>query len=135
MARNIDPWQRKMIVHMIPSKNRLTTSQMAMMALCSERSITNMRKNLRLFGSSRSPGALQTGQNASLQKATIENVFVLIVTVKFLMKRKKNRTESHTSGPAIKEVVGCFFLGMNESHMRLDPVLSTIECPANRTLK
>ncbi|KAJ6160476.1 hypothetical protein N7470_003872 [Penicillium chermesinum] len=41
MARNIDSWQRKMIIHMIYSKNRLTTPQMA--------------KNLRLFGSARSP--------------------------------------------------------------------------------
>lgn len=55
MARNIDPWQRKMIVHMIRSKNRLITSQMAKVAQCSERSLTNIRKNLRLFGSARSP--------------------------------------------------------------------------------
>ena len=55
MARNIDPWQRKMIIHMICSKNRLTTSQMAKVAKCSERSITNIRKNIRLFGSARAP--------------------------------------------------------------------------------
>ena len=55
MARNIDSWQRKMITHMIYSKNRLATSQMAKAAYCSERSITNLRKNLRLFGSARSP--------------------------------------------------------------------------------
>ncbi|KGO69519.1 hypothetical protein PITC_014090 [Penicillium italicum] len=40
MARNLDSWKRKMIVHMISSKNRLTTSQMAKLAKCSERSIT-----------------------------------------------------------------------------------------------
>ncbi|CRL30948.1 unnamed protein product [Penicillium camemberti] len=55
MARNINSRQRKMITHMIYSKNRLTTSQMAKVAQCSERSITNIRKNLRLFGSGRSP--------------------------------------------------------------------------------
>lgn len=55
MARNIDSWQRKMITHMTCSKNRLTTSQMAKVAQCSERSITKIRKNLRLFGSARSP--------------------------------------------------------------------------------
>jgi transcription initiation factor TFIIIB Brf1 subunit/transcription initiation factor TFIIB len=55
MARNIDSWQRKMIIHMICSKNRLTTSQIAKVAQCSERSITHIRKNLRLFGSARSP--------------------------------------------------------------------------------
>lgn len=55
MARNIYSWQCKMIIHMIYSKNRLTTSQMAKVAQCSERSITNIRKNLRLFGSARSP--------------------------------------------------------------------------------
>ena len=55
MARSIDSWQRKMIIHMICSKNRLTTSQIAKVTQCSERSITNIRKNLRLFGSARSP--------------------------------------------------------------------------------
>ena len=55
MARKLNPWQRKMIVHMISSKNRLTTSQMAKLAKCSERSITNIRKNMRLFGSPNSP--------------------------------------------------------------------------------
>ena len=55
MARNLNPWQRKMIVHMITSRNRLTTSQMAKLAKYSERSITNKRKNMRLFGSLNSP--------------------------------------------------------------------------------
>lgn len=40
---------------MICNKNRLATSQMAKVAQCSERSISNIRKNLRLFGSVRSP--------------------------------------------------------------------------------
>ncbi|KAJ6186208.1 hypothetical protein N7519_007509 [Penicillium mononematosum] len=39
---------------MIHSRHRLTTSQMVV-AKCSERSITNIRKNMRLFGSVRSP--------------------------------------------------------------------------------
>lgn len=55
MARKLNPWQRKMAVHMISSKNRLTTSQMAKLAKCSERSITNICKNMRLFGSPNSP--------------------------------------------------------------------------------
>ncbi|KAJ5216904.1 hypothetical protein N7468_009912 [Penicillium chermesinum] len=55
MARNLDTWQRNMIVHMINSKSRLTTSQMAKLAKCSERSITNIRKKMRLFGSSNPP--------------------------------------------------------------------------------
>ena len=55
MARNLNAWQRKMIVHMISSKNRLTTSQMAKLAKCSERSITNIRKKMRLFGSPNPP--------------------------------------------------------------------------------
>jgi DNA-binding XRE family transcriptional regulator len=52
MARNTDPWQRKIIVYMIRSKNRLTTSQMAKVAKCSKRSITNVRKNIRSPGRS-----------------------------------------------------------------------------------
>jgi hypothetical protein len=55
LAKNIESWQRKMIIHMICSNNRLSTSQMAKVAQCSECSITNIRKNLRLFGSARSP--------------------------------------------------------------------------------
>jgi hypothetical protein len=55
MARNLNSRQRKMIIHMISSKRRLTTSQMAKLAKCSERSITNIRKNLRLFSSPNSP--------------------------------------------------------------------------------
>lgn len=55
MASSIESWQRKKIIHMIYSKNELTTSQMAKVAQCSERSITDIRKNLRLFGSVRSP--------------------------------------------------------------------------------
>jgi len=43
-----------MIVHMIHTKNRATISQMPKVAQCSERSITNVRKNLRLSGSARS---------------------------------------------------------------------------------
>ncbi|KAJ5491669.1 hypothetical protein N7539_003236 [Penicillium diatomitis] len=55
MAQYIDPWQRKTIAYMILSKNRFTTSQMAKVAKCSERSVTNIRKNMRLFGDARSP--------------------------------------------------------------------------------
>lgn len=55
MARNIDSWQRDPIIHMLCSKKRLTTPQIAKVAKCSERSITNIRKNMRLFGSAMSP--------------------------------------------------------------------------------
>ncbi|KAJ6178165.1 hypothetical protein N7519_008626 [Penicillium mononematosum] len=51
MARNLNPRQRKMIVHKINSKKGLTTSQVAKLAKCTERSITNIRKKMRLFGS------------------------------------------------------------------------------------
>jgi hypothetical protein len=51
MARNLNPGQCRMIVHMINSKKILTTSQMAKLANCTERSITNIRKKMRLFGS------------------------------------------------------------------------------------
>lgn len=40
---------------MINSKKRLTTSQMAKLAKCTERSITNIRKKMRLFGSPNPP--------------------------------------------------------------------------------
>lgn len=61
MARNLQAWQRKLIVHMTLSKKRLTISQMAKVAKCSERSVTNIRRNIRVFGDSRSP-LVPTGQ-------------------------------------------------------------------------
>lgn len=65
MARNIDTWQRKMIIHMICSKSKLTTSQMAKVTQCSERSITQIRKNLRLFCSARYP-QISVGRQPSI---------------------------------------------------------------------
>lgn len=55
MARNLQAWQRKVIVHMTLSQKKLTISQMAKVAKCSERSVTNIRRNMRVFGDSRSP--------------------------------------------------------------------------------
>lgn len=55
MARNLESWQREIIIHMMRSRKRLITSQMAKVAKCTERSITNIHKNMRLFGSVRSP--------------------------------------------------------------------------------
>ena len=55
MARNLECWQRQIIIHMMRSRKRLITSQMAKVAKCTERSITNIHKNMRLFGSVRSP--------------------------------------------------------------------------------
>lgn len=50
MARNLNPWQRKMVVHMVSSKARLTTSQVAKLAKSSVRLINKIRKNMRLSG-------------------------------------------------------------------------------------
>ncbi len=65
MARNIDSWERRTITYMIYSKNRLTTSQMTRLAQCSQRSINISRKNLRLFGSARSPLASVSRQGST----------------------------------------------------------------------
>lgn len=71
MARNQDSWQYKIIVHKIISKKRLTISQMANLAKCSERSITNTRKNIRLFGSPNSP-TITPGPPPSITPVTLE---------------------------------------------------------------
>jgi transposase len=71
MARNLNAWQRKMILHMISSKNRLTTSQMAKLAECSERSITNIRKKMRLFGSP-NPPTIPPGQPPSVTPVMLD---------------------------------------------------------------
>lgn len=55
MARNLKSWQREIIVHMIHSRKKLTTAQMAGIAKCTRRSVTHIRKNLRLFGTTRAP--------------------------------------------------------------------------------
>lgn len=54
MAPNLPTWKREFIRDMILSGS-LTTSQMADAAECSERSITTIRSNLQLFGSTRAP--------------------------------------------------------------------------------
>ena len=41
MARNLESWQREIIVHMIHTRKKLTTSQMAGIAKCTERSVTH----------------------------------------------------------------------------------------------
>lgn len=71
MARNLESWQRTMIVHMIRSKKTLTTSQMARLAKCSERSITNIRKNMRQFGTARSP-QIRTGQAPCITASMVD---------------------------------------------------------------
>jgi hypothetical protein len=55
MARTLGFWQRNMIVHTISSKKRLTTPQIAKLIKCSERCITNIRKDMRLFGPNSPP--------------------------------------------------------------------------------
>jgi hypothetical protein len=52
MARNLYLWQRKMIVHMIRSKNRFTTPQMAKLAKYSERAITTNTQEHAVVGQS-----------------------------------------------------------------------------------
>ena len=59
-----------MIVHMSSSKNRLTTSQMAKPAKCSERSITNIRKKMRLF--SPNPPKIPPGQSPSVTPVMLD---------------------------------------------------------------
>ncbi|KAJ5851110.1 hypothetical protein N7455_010966 [Penicillium solitum] len=74
MARNIDSWQRDLIIHMLCSKKRLTTSQIAKVAKCSERSVTNIRKNMRLFGSARSP-PIAPGRSSSITNVMVDALF------------------------------------------------------------
>jgi hypothetical protein len=54
MAPRLPPAKLQFIHDMIQSKS-LTTSQMADAAECSERTIKNIRKNLRLFGNVHAP--------------------------------------------------------------------------------
>ena len=56
---------------MLRSKKRLTISQMAKVAKCSERSVTNIRKNIRLFGSARSP-PISPGRPSSITDVMID---------------------------------------------------------------
>lgn len=70
MARNLETWQNEIIVHMICSR-KLTISQMAKVAKCSERSITNIHKNMRLFGSARSP-PIPAGRPPSITSPMLE---------------------------------------------------------------
>ena len=54
MARHLKPWKRTKIVHMIRSR-KFTPSQIAKSAKCDRRSVTTVRKNLRLFGTAGTP--------------------------------------------------------------------------------
>lgn len=58
---------------MLYSKKRLTTSQVAKVAKCSERSVTNIRKNIRLFGSARSP-PISPGRPSSITKVITDTL-------------------------------------------------------------
>jgi hypothetical protein len=60
-----------MIAHMIRSKKALTTSQIARLAKCSERSITNIRTNMRQFGTARSP-QIRTGQAPCITTSMVD---------------------------------------------------------------
>lgn len=54
MARHLEPWRRTKIVHMIRS-GRFTPSQVAKSAECDRRTVSTIRKNLRLFGTPGTP--------------------------------------------------------------------------------
>jgi transposase len=54
MARHLEPWRRTKIVHMIRS-GRFTSSQIAESAECDRRTVSTIRKNLRLFGTPGTP--------------------------------------------------------------------------------
>jgi transposase len=77
MAPNLPTWKREFIHDMILSES-LTTSQMAYAAECSERSITTIRSNLQLFGSTRAPRN-PAGRRSSITplmlKALCEHLF------------------------------------------------------------
>lgn len=59
MARHLEPWQRTKIVHMIRSK-KFTPSQIAKSMGCDRRSVSTIRKNLRVFGTAGTP-SVQAG--------------------------------------------------------------------------
>ncbi|KAJ5101023.1 hypothetical protein N7456_007075 [Penicillium angulare] len=73
MARNLQTWQRKLIVHMTLSRKRLTISQMAKVAKCSERSVTNIRRNMRLFDDPRSP-SVPAGQPSIITPVMVDTL-------------------------------------------------------------
>ncbi|KAJ5366062.1 hypothetical protein N7541_001822 [Penicillium brevicompactum] len=73
MARNLENWQRQAIVNMTRSRKRLTITQMAKVAKCSERSVTNIRRNMRLFGSPRSP-SVPAGQPSSITSVMLDTL-------------------------------------------------------------
>jgi hypothetical protein len=63
MARNIGAWQHDLIIHLLCSKKRLTTSQMAKVAKCSERS--NIRKSMGLLAVLGLPQSLPAAHRVS----------------------------------------------------------------------
>lgn len=71
MARNLYSWQRNMIIHMICSKKVLRTSQIAQAANCSERSVTNIRRKMRLFGNARCP-PVRVGRPATITPVMLD---------------------------------------------------------------
>jgi hypothetical protein len=54
MARHLEPWRSTKIVHMIHS-GRFTSSQIAESAEYDRRTVSTIRKNLRLFGTPGTP--------------------------------------------------------------------------------
>lgn len=62
MARNIDSWQRELIIHMLCSKKRLTASQIAKVAKCSERSVSKSEGCCTGFGMYNIPPSCLRGE-------------------------------------------------------------------------
>lgn len=70
MARHLDSRQHRMAVHMIRSK-RLSNPQIAQIAKCSERSVTELRKKLRLYGTAK-PHLVHAGRPPSITPLMFE---------------------------------------------------------------
>ena len=70
MARHLDSRQHKIILHMIRS-NKLTTSQIAAVAKCSPRSVSYIRRKLRLYGTAK-PCLLRAGRPPSITPLMIK---------------------------------------------------------------
>lgn len=69
MGRHLEPWKHMLIHDMI--RRCFTTAQIADAAECSERSIRNIRANLRLFGSE-SPPLNRGGRPRSITPPMLE---------------------------------------------------------------
>lgn len=70
MARHLDSRQHRMAVHMIRSK-WLSNPQISQIAKCSERSVTELRRKLRLYGTAK-PHLVRAGRPPSITPLMLE---------------------------------------------------------------